>query len=90
MTDEIKELIEELKESYGIAMPKQEYFGYIKGIENHITNLQQKNERLNNIINKFDKWLDLAIEIFDNVDVETLELVKRKLQELKGDVVDNE
>lgn len=41
-------------------------------------------ERLNNIINEFDNWLDLALEVFNNVDVKTLELVKRKLQELKG------
>lgn len=41
-------------------------------------------ERLNNIINEFDNWLDLALEVFNNVDVKTLELIKRKLQELKG------
>lgn len=42
MNNEIKELIEELKDSYGIAMPKQEYFGYIKGIEDYIINLQEQ------------------------------------------------
>ena len=44
MNDEIKELIEELKDCYGIAMPKQEYFGDIKGIEDYITNLEEELE----------------------------------------------
>ena len=38
-----------------------------------------------NVIDGLEKWLDLAIEVFNNVDIKTLELVKRKLQELKGD-----
>ena len=41
-------------------------------------------ERLNNIINGIDKFIDLALEIYNNVDLKTLELVKNKLQELKG------
>lgn len=44
MRDDIKELIEELKDTYGIAMPKQEYFGDIKGIEDYITNLEEELE----------------------------------------------
>ena len=42
-------------------------------------------EEKDNVIDGLEKWLDLAIEVFNNVDIETLELVKRKLQELKGD-----
>ena len=57
MNDEIKELIEELKDSYGIAMPKQEYFGYIKGIEDYITNLQQRIEKAVEYIKNCPEYL---------------------------------
>lgn len=42
-------------------------------------------EEKDNVIDGLEKWLDLAIEVFNNVDIKTLELVKRKLRELKGD-----
>ena len=35
-------------------------------------------------LKEFENWLDLAIEIYNNVDLKTLQLVKNKLQELKG------
>ena len=34
---------------------------------------------------EFENWLNVAIEIYNNVDLETLILVKNKLQELKSD-----
>ena len=51
------------------------------GIEKVVEIIEEKD----NVIDSLDKWLDLAIEVFNNVDIKTLELVKRKLQELKGD-----
>lgn len=49
-------------------------------------------ERLNNIINEFDKWLEEQLMYFNennaqggfSTNVEDLEIVKDKLQELKG------
>lgn len=58
MRDDIKELIEELKYSYGIAMPKQEYFGDIKGIEDYITNLQKEH----------DSWKRVATKNFNDAE----------------------
>lgn len=34
---------------------------------------------------EFENWLNVAIEIYNNVDLETLILVKNKLQELRSD-----
>lgn len=66
------------------SLQADDYF--IQRNELYISNQEKDKEieRLNNIINEFDNWLDLALEVFNNVDVKTLELVKRKLQELKG------
>jgi hypothetical protein len=53
--------------------------------QEYVDDLQNQLQQKENIINEFDKWLDLALEVFDNIDVKTLMQVKRKLQELKGD-----
>ena len=52
-----------------------------EGIDKVVKIIEEKD----NVIDGLEKWLDLAIEVFNNVDIKTLELVKRKLQELKGD-----
>ena len=58
-------------------------------LENAIHTLQDKNERLNNIINELEKWLEERLEKFDisgyDDDVfNGIELALDKLQELKG------
>lgn len=40
-------------------------------------------DRLNNIINELERFINMALEIYDNVDLKTLRLVKDKIKELK-------
>ena len=58
---------------------------YVQLNEEGIDKVVKIIEEKDNVIDGLEKWLDLAIEVFNNVDIKTLELVKRKLQELKGD-----
>lgn len=55
----------------------------------YITNLQEKNERLNNIINEFENYLNIYLGIFDKDDSKREKAcfcaeIIYKLQELKG------
>lgn len=43
-------------------------------------------ERLNTIIRKIENFLSLALEIYDNVDLPTLTLVKNKIIEIKKEL----
>ena len=40
-------------------------------------------ERLNNIINELESFINMALEIYDNVDLPTLRMIKDKIKELK-------
>ena len=54
--------------------------------ENLIDELYEKDEeieKLNNIINELDKFISKALEVYNNIDVKTLLLVKDKLKALK-------
>ncbi len=71
---EEENFLEELKSKKYVQLNEE-------GIDKVVKIIEEKD----NVIDDLEKWLDLAIEVFNNVDIETLELVKRKLQELKGD-----
>lgn len=71
---EEENFLEELKNGKYVQLNEE-------GIEKVVKIIEEKD----NVIDGLEKWLDLAIEVFNNVDIKTLELVKRKLQELKGD-----
>ena len=49
-----------------------------------IDKLEKEIERLNNIINELESFINMALEIYDNVDLPTLRMVKDKIKELKG------
>lgn len=99
MSDEIKEILELIGNSYyygNIAEEqKEKYCNYITNlqtIEREYSNLlsenaelQQENDRLNNIINELEEWLNDRIEYFVG-DVDTQDIyndVFNKLEELK-------
>ena len=44
---------------------------------------EEEIERLNNIINELESFINMALEIYDNVDLPTLRMVKDKIKELK-------
>lgn len=71
---EEENFLEELKNGKYVQLNEE-------GIEKVVKIIEEKD----NVVDGLEKWLDLAIEVFNNVDIKTLELVKRKLQELKGD-----
>lgn len=48
-----------------------------------IDKLEKENKRLNNIINELESFINMALEIYDNVDLPTLRMVKDKIKELK-------
>lgn len=48
-----------------------------------INKLEKEIERLNNIINELESFINMALEIYDNVDLPTLRMVKDKIKELK-------
>lgn len=50
MNDEIKEILQALKESYDKTIPKQEFNRYLKYIEDYITDLQADNQELQDSI----------------------------------------
>lgn len=77
MTEEIKEILFLLHNDRLTKSGKRK-------LENYITNLQQENERLNNIINELEKYIDdnyfyddVGMKIFD------VSLLEDKLKELK-------
>ena len=92
MSEEIKEIAESLRE---ISTPTGlSYSGdrtlnnsYTEKIIDYITNLQQKVEQLNNIINELEKWLKDNIEYGDDdyYDMKAMgvESALNKLKELK-------
>ena len=49
-----------------------------------IDKLEKENKRLNNIINELESFINMALEIYDNVDLPTLRMVKDKIKELIG------
>ena len=76
MKEEIKERI------------KAYYLGEnISEVLDYITNLQEENERLNNIINELEKWLEEKIDEYainlEYLSEERMYSVKNKLKELK-------
>ena len=48
-----------------------------------IDKLEKEIERLNNIINELESFINMALEIYDNVDLPTLRMIKDKIKELK-------
>ena len=58
MSNEIKEILYWFYDEY----PKEE-----KILEKYLTNLQEENERLNNIINELEKWLSNEIKRIDKI-----------------------
>jgi predicted RNase H-like nuclease (RuvC/YqgF family) len=64
------------------------YLALIKEQREENDKLQHEIERLNNIINKFDKWLDEEIKEYrfygEHDKADTLDIALYKLQELKG------
>ena len=92
MNDEIKEILDRLKEDLYIPMEdNREYKLLDKGDDklllDCITNLEQENERLNNIINELEKWLEDNIEYGDDdyydMKASGVESALNKLKELK-------
>lgn len=69
-------------------MSKEELFTYCQGLLEEVWDFEKEIERLNNILNKLEKWLDDEInrlKFEDNYDsADTLEIVLEELQELKG------
>ena len=49
-----------------------------------IDKLEKEIERLNNIINELESFINMALEIYDNVDLPTLRMIKDKIKELEG------
>lgn len=45
--------------------------------------LYSKLEEKDNIINKLDKFISKVLEVYNNIDVKTLLIIKDKLKELK-------
>ena len=62
----------------------QEFYRYFQEKTTLIEQQRKEIERLNNIINELEKFIDLALEIYNNVDIKTLMLVKDKIKELRG------
>ena len=89
MNDEIKEILENVQKCCEI-MEDQNFVVYQKQdilkVLDYITNLQQENERLNNIINELEKYIGAEWYCFDNesVEFEVAKVILNKLQELKG------
>ena len=44
---------------------------------------EEEIERLNNIINELESFINMALEIYDKVDLPTLRIVNDKIKELK-------
>ena len=62
------------------------YFDEEDAITEYEKQLQKKDneiERLNNIINELESFIKMALEIYDNVDLPTLRMIKDKIKELK-------
>ena len=62
------------------------YFDEEDAITEYEKQLQKKDneiERLNNIINELESFINMALEIYDNVDLPTLRMIKDKIKELK-------
>jgi len=66
MKEEIKEILEKLKENISIVSVEEEHL-----LLDYITNLQEENEELNNIINEIEK----EIETFDKSDFNTNNII---------------
>ena len=87
MVGRIKALIEELEFE---KATNKELLSTGADLENKLYEEQDKNKRLNNIINELEKWLKDYIKLFDEPDMleeqtcEDLKEVLDKLQELKG------
>ena len=52
-------------------------------LNEYINAQQEEIERLNNIINELESFINMALEIYDNVDLPTLRMIKDKIKELK-------
>lgn len=91
MNKELKEILDKLK----YCVEKNEYLEETnmknwKPLLDYITNLQQENERLNNIINELEKWLQNEYNEWSMVDDDVIRAEARqcievldKLQEIK-------
>ena len=79
MKDEIKEKLDNLRIYAG-----REENGFICDIEDYITNLQEENKRLNNIINELEKYLRticIGDTTFEEIGI--TQSILNKLKELK-------
>lgn len=92
MTEEIKEILDNIfkdENVNGFILSDERY----KELKDYITNLQQENERLNNIINTFEEDLEnMKMNLrysgvkYDNdclIRAEVIQQVLHKLKELK-------
>lgn len=81
MSDEIKEILDYFRKYMTIDDCIR-----LNKIEDYITNLQQENDRLNNIINELEKWaksIQLTVYRSDDMPVYQHQDVLDKLKELK-------
>lgn len=89
MNDEIKEIISmSADEDIEIKYINEKGSYVYKNIDiyellDYITNLQEEIERLNNLINELEKWLDKKEKLTFNSWNKGIHEVQRKLQELK-------
>ena len=68
-----------------IIMTKEDYDRNVDQLLYDKINAEQEVERLNNIINELEKWLDKKEKLTFNSWNKGIHEVQRKLQELKGD-----
>ena len=67
-----------------IIMTKEDYDRNVEQLLYDKINAEQEVERLNNIINELEKWLDKKEKLTFNSWNKGIHEVQRKLQELKG------
>ena len=68
--DEVQEIIDRAEDEYD-------------RLKDRVHEQYDEIERLNNIINELESFINMALEIYDNVDLPTLRMIKDKIKELK-------
>lgn len=53
-------------------------FVYFEDYDDHI-----KEAKKSQILDELEKFIDLALEIYNNVDIQTLNMIKNKIKDLK-------
>ena len=89
MSDEIKEILDRLDfEEWAVDLYKVPItWSELYDIRDYITNLQQENDRLNNIINELEKDTIELMKSYKDVNAPRYDMCKHfiyKLKELKG------